>query len=67
VPSPPPLEDLRDGAYCQVVRGTHAGKSGIVRDISTSKGGHMTLTVVQDDGVRLKTLARNVVVVQRST
>jgi ribosomal protein S4E len=54
--------ELADGASCTVVKGTHAGKAGTVRDIRTSKGGHVTITVVQADGVRLKTLARNVVV-----
>ena len=52
----------KDGAYCQVVGGTHAGKSGTVRDVKTSKTGHVTITVVQSDGERFKTLARNVVV-----
>lgn len=53
---------LVDGARCEVVAGTHAGKSGIVADINTSKTGHVTITVVQKDGVRFKTLAKNVVV-----
>ena len=53
---------LVDGAQCKVVGGTHAGKSGTVRDIKTSKTGHITITVVQQDGVRFKTLAKNVVV-----
>jgi len=53
---------LIDGAMCQVVGGTHAGKSGSVTDIKTSKMGHVTITVVQKNGVRFKTLARNVVV-----
>ncbi len=52
---------LADGDFCNVVGGTHAGKSGLVTDIKTSKTGHVTITVVQDDGVRFKTLARNVV------
>jgi ribosomal protein S4E len=52
---------LRDGDYCEVVGGTHAGKSGTVRDIKTSKTGHVTITVEQDSGVRFKTLAKNVV------
>jgi ribosomal protein S4E len=39
----------------------HAGKSGIVRDVKTSKTGHVTITVVQATGERFKTLARNVV------
>jgi ribosomal protein S4E len=53
---------LVDGAHCRVVAGTHAGKSGTVRDINTSKGGNVTITVVQAHGARFKTLARNVVV-----
>ena len=53
---------LVDGASCQVVGGTHAGKSGKVADINTSKTGHVTITVVQKNGVRFKTLAKNVVV-----
>ena len=28
---------LKDGASCKVIGGTHAGKSGIVRDIKTGK------------------------------
>jgi ribosomal protein S4E len=57
-----PQKNLIDGASCKVVAGTHAGKSGIVRDIKSSKTGHITITVVQKDGVRFKTLAANVVV-----
>ena len=51
---------LKDGAQCKVIGGTHEGKSGIVRDINTSKTGHVTITVVQANGVRFKTLAKNV-------
>jgi ribosomal protein S4E len=53
---------LNDGDRCRVVGGTHAGKSGIIRDIQTSKTGHVTITVVQANGERFKTLAKNVVV-----
>ncbi len=53
---------LKDGDFCKVIGGTHAGKSGIVRDINTSKTGHITITVVQKNGVRFKTLGKNVVV-----
>jgi ribosomal protein S4E len=53
---------LNDGDFCEVVGGTHAGKSGTIRDINTSKTGHVTVTVVQSSGVRFKTLAKNVVV-----
>ena len=52
---------LRDGARCRVTGGTHAGKFGTVRDINTSKTGHVTITVVQANGDCFKTLARNVV------
>ena len=55
-----PPRTLRDGDSCTVIGGTHAGKTGLVRDIKISRTGHMTITVVQDDGVRFKTLAKNV-------
>ena len=51
---------IKDGAHCTVVAGTHKGKSGTIRDIKTSKTGHVTITVVQKSGERFKTLARNV-------
>jgi ribosomal protein S4E len=54
--------DVEDGAHCAVVGGTHAGKSGTVRDVNTSRTGHVTITVVQADGTCFKTLARNVAV-----
>ena len=57
-----PPSALKDGDACLVVAGTHAGKSGTVRDIKTSKTGHVTITVVQANGDRFKTLARSVVV-----
>ena len=53
--------DLRDGDQCAVVRGTHAGKGGAVRHINTSRTGHVTITVEQDNGARFKTLAKNVI------
>jgi ribosomal protein S4E len=55
-------EELCDGDQCTVVAGTHAGKKGIVRDINTSKTGHITITVEQNTGVRFKTLGKNVAV-----
>ena len=55
-------EKLNDGDHCIVVAGTHVGKSGIVRDINKSKTGHITITVEQKNGVRFKTLGKNVVV-----
>lgn len=57
---------VKDGDSCKVVKGTHAGKSGVIRDINTSKSGAVTITVVQASGVRFKTLARNVEVTTRS-
>ena len=52
--------NLRDGAQCKVVGGVHAGKSGTVRDIKTGKTGFVSITVVQANGERFKTLAKNV-------
>lgn len=51
---------LKDGVQCQVTGGVHAGKSGTVRDIKTGKTGFVSITVVQADGERFKTLAKNV-------
>jgi len=56
---------LRDGNHCKVVGGTHAGKSGTVRDVHTSKTGHITITVEQKNGERFKTLGKNVIVQTR--
>ena len=53
---------LKDGDQCKVTGGTHAGKSGTVRDVHTSKTGHVTITVEQKNGVRFKTLGKNVAV-----
>lgn len=53
-------EKLTDGDFCNVIAGTHKGKSGIVRDINTSKTGQITITVVQQNGERFKTLGKNV-------
>jgi ribosomal protein S4E len=53
---------LQDGAKCKVIQGAHAGKTGTVTDINTSKTGVVTITVVQADGVRFKTLAKNILV-----
>jgi ribosomal protein S4E len=50
---------LRDGARCKVIAGTHAGKSGVVKDINESKTGATTVTILQKDGERFKTLAKN--------
>jgi len=51
---------VQDGARCKVIGGVHAGKVGIIRDIKTSKTGHVTITVVQPNGDRFKTLAKNI-------
>lgn len=56
------MSNLKDGAFCRVVGGTHKGKDGTVRDINTSKTGQTTITVVQPNGERFKTLAKNVVI-----
>ena len=58
---------VKDGDECKVTAGTHAGKSGTVRDIHTSKTGQVTITVVQKTGLRFKTLAKNVTVVESKT
>ncbi len=51
---------LKNGYMCMVIAGSHKGKIGIVQDIHTSKTGAITITVVQRDGERFKTLAKNV-------
>jgi ribosomal protein S4E len=55
-------DKLKDVAHCKVVGGTHEGKYGTVSDINTSKTGHVTITVVQPNGERFKTLAKNVII-----
>ena len=60
--SPPPKQ-VTDGASCKVIGGVHVGKSGTVRDLKTGKPGFVSITVVQADGERFETLAKNVVVV----
>jgi len=56
------MKKLTDGAHCTVVAGTHKGKSGTVSDMKSSKTGQVTITVVQKNGERFKTLAKNVVI-----
>ena len=41
---------LKDGDSCKVIKGTHAGKSGTVRDIHTNNSGAVTITAVQKSG-----------------
>ena len=60
------MKALKDGQRCVVTGGTHAGKSGMVRDVNTSKTGHVTITVEQANGARFKTLGKNVVVQRRA-
>ncbi len=55
--------EAKNGDHCEVVAGTHKGKSGMVEDWKLSKTGHATITVRMADGDRVKTLARNVRVV----
>jgi ribosomal protein S4E len=52
--------NVANGDRCEVVAGTHRGKTGSVEDRKLSKTGHATITVRQDSGVCFKTLARNV-------
>jgi ribosomal protein L24 len=52
--------EIKDGDQCKVINGTHKGKSGMATDLHLSKTGHLTITIVQKDGVRFKTLAKNV-------
>lgn len=59
------LNKLVDGVKCKVIGGVHEGKSGTLTDIKTGKTGHISITVVQSNGVRFKTLAKNVVVVKK--
>jgi ribosomal protein S4E len=57
---------IKNGDQCLVIGGTHKGKSGLVQDLNTSKTGHITITVLQANGVRFKTLAKNVVIQNNS-
>lgn len=41
-------------------RRRYTWKSGLARDVHISKTGHTTITVVQANGARFKTLAKNV-------
>ena len=51
---------VQNSDRCVVEKGTHAGKSGVVQDCNTRRTGHVTITVALADGLRFKTLARNV-------
>ncbi|MFM5924470.1 MAG: KOW motif-containing protein [Novosphingobium sp.] len=52
---------VENGDRCEVIAGTHKGRSGTVEDWKLSKTGHATITVREDSGARFKTLARNAV------
>ena len=52
---------VHNGDACQVIAGTHKGRSGTVEDWKLSKTGHATITVRDPAGERFKTLARNTV------
>ena len=51
---------VANGDSCEVIAGTHKGRSGTVEDWNTSKSGNVTITVREASGERFKTLARNV-------
>lgn len=55
-----PIKKLKDGAKCKVIGGTHTGKSGIVQDMHTSKTGAITITILETNGNRFKTLTKNI-------
>lgn len=55
--------EIKDGDQCKVIAGTHSGKTGTVRDINTSKTGAITITVLQKNGDRFKTLAKNITII----
>ena len=56
-------KELKDGDFCKVIGGTHKGKSGTATNLNISKTRHLTITVVQENGDRFKTLAKNVEVI----
>lgn len=56
-------KELKDGDFCKVIGGTHKGKSGTATNLNISKTGHLTITVVEENGDRFKTLAKNVEVI----
>ncbi len=58
--------NVENGDHCEVIAGTHKGKSGAVEDWKLSKTGHATITVRQANGERFKTLARNAVRIEKA-
>lgn len=53
-------KNIQNGDKCRVVSGVHTGKFGTVADLNTSKTGAITITVVQENGEKFKTLLKNV-------
>ena len=53
-------DEVQNGDTCEVIAGTHKGRSGTVEDWKLSKTGRATITVREENGERFKTLARNV-------
>lgn len=45
---------------CAVIAGTHEGTAGSVRNVNRSNTRYVLITVVPPNGVRFKSLARNV-------
>jgi ribosomal protein S4E len=59
------LPQIKNGKFCEVTKGTHQGKMGTISDINRSKSGNITITVTQTNGLRFKTLGRNVKVIEK--
>lgn len=55
---------LKDGDFCQIIAGTHKGKTGIATDFNISKTGHLTITIIPENGVRFKTLGKNAIAIK---
>ncbi|MBN8481956.1 MAG: DUF1905 domain-containing protein [Xanthomonadales bacterium] len=55
-----PRAAIANGSACVVTAGRHKGRAGRVEDLHASATGHLTITVVEADGTRFKTLAKNV-------
>ena len=54
------IPDIKNGETCTVFKGHHKNKSGVVEDFNIAKSGHATIPLLQPDGTRFKTLAKNV-------
>ena len=51
---------LTNGDFCIVIGGKYKGEEGAISDLNISKTGHLTVTVTKENGVRFKTLGKNV-------